>query len=190
MPSNFPDEVDVFRVVYDRDSAPTPADAIVLASDHNDIADAVTAVQEHLLSPAGSGGGSLADLAYAPGSPASYAISSTSFGDIDATNLKVTFEAPDSGIVWINVTIYKTNGPNSGNLVFRLHDGTNPVGLPSTVGYNMAEALLVHPVFRVAGLTPEQEYTFTLQARVTAGTSGVYADSTVPIIGRVVPGKA
>jgi hypothetical protein len=56
------------------------------------------------LSGPGGGGGALAVVSYASSSDSIIASPSTSFTDVDATHLAVTFEAPSSGNVVVRVT--------------------------------------------------------------------------------------
>lgn len=140
-------------------------------------------------SPVGSNE-TLADVSYAPTSAATFTVSSTTLVDVDATNAKITVKAPADGVVWIRTSLYKTNGPSAGSLIFALRDsGGTQVGQQQNVGYNMGEPLQVHPWFRIAGLTPGQSYTYYLQWRVTAGTSGLSASANAPLLMRADTGK-
>lgn len=112
----------------------------------------------------GEGGGLLAVTAYDPSSMATYT-TTTTLADMDATNLLVTFTAPDSGNVLIRLTcIAYPNG--AGTLYWGLRSGSTTV-IEAKVAADEATNVLDTRIkaFVVTGLTPGNSYTYKWAAR-------------------------
>lgn len=118
----------------------------------------------------------LAQTIYRPTNNASYSITSTAVGmaDVDATNLAVTFIAPLSGKVNIELECL-TVPPASATLFWGVREASALVaGTPQYVGFdsmNLGRARVTCPV---TGLTPGTAYTYKWAAKVGSGTGTMY----------------
>lgn len=108
----------------------------------------------------GAGGTSeLSRVVYDPVSEAVYTTSSSSFADVDATNLTLPdFEAPASGEVEVHVDMLCRIAGTNGVLQFNVRDGSGDIsGSDVYVGWNVTNIdtlIRYHTVMRVTGLTP------------------------------------
>lgn len=123
-----------------------------------------------------SGGGLLAQTHYKAGSDtATFNTTSTSFVDVDATNLAVTFTAPASGKVLVRLTAVCQN--NDGSLIAyaALREGSTNIGSQLyLLGFTSAAVVPMSVPFLVTGLTPGNSYTYKWAWRVTAGTTYMF----------------
>lgn len=113
----------------------------------------------------GNFGGVIAQTSYNPGTVQTVSTTSTTFADVDATNLTVTFVAPPSGEVLVTLTaVAGLVSAGSTALHWNLREGTADVaGTGMRVIYATGSANLQFGVaarFVVTGLTPGQEYTY------------------------------
>lgn len=124
----------------------------------------------------GGGGGILAAHAYAPATAADYSTTSTSFADVDAANMVLTFTAPTTGavviaatfdinmggstVLMVNLRNGTTNVANTARRIARRDGGTsNPLHMTSTAQW------------LVTGLTPGEPYSFKLGFARTEGSN-------------------
>lgn len=130
---------------------------------------------EDALTAAGGGAGLLAVATYNPGSATGYT-TTTSWADVDATNVKVTFVAPASGNVLVDVSaIVIIAGTNY--MFLSLRDGSSNVATSGYIAGSVNVAVRLNVKFHVTGLTPGQSYTYKLGASATSVSGGA------PIIG-------
>lgn len=123
-------------------------------------------------------GGLLGSQSYYPGSPGAIGTTtSSSYADVDATNAKVTFTAPASGIVIIRVSavVYTTA---SSAYAFGLHDGTSDIS-NTDYTFNLADQRTISVDWKITGLTAGSSYTVKLRHKRAGGTGtcGVYGGS-------------
>lgn len=121
----------------------------------------------------GGGGGLLAYTVYDPASEETKSTTSTSFVDVDAANLAVTFTAPSSGKVLIRLTALALLGTTATTRVYwNLCQGSNNIsGSAGVVTVYSHEHRISHAVV-LTGLTSGNEYTYKWGFR-----SGYYAHS-------------
>lgn len=137
-------------------------------------------------------------LAHKSHSPASnYAVSATSATDVDATNLVVTFVAPTSGSVLVDVACVVQQEP-TGNMFLYLRESSTTVAtrritnnnFSATAGSGGTDPALQNAVlarFEVTGLTPGSSHTYKLAASVSTGTGYLLLASAVgPILITVI----
>lgn len=120
-----------------------------------------------------SGGGPLAVKKHSPTSMASYSRSSSSFEDVDATNLLVTFTVPESG----NVLVKCSALGNAGGQPMRWNLREGGSDLPGTVCY-MGDANIgsrYESSVLISGLTPGQIKTYKWGYRAAGSTVNIYA---------------
>jgi hypothetical protein len=121
------------------------------------------------------GGGILAYKAYNPAVLATYTMTSATVADVDATNLAVTFVAPESGSVMVTLTALSGCSPAAINLAWCLRDGSSTV--TGTLGYVRSSSSLTSTTtysVPVTGLTPGTSYTYKWGHKVDpAGSSGL-----------------
>lgn len=99
---------------------------------------------------------------------------STSFVDVDATNLVVTFTAPASGIVLVRLEA-ASNQQTSGNHYWGLRDGSGDVAGTQAAICGVLGAFSRTPAtMRVSGLTPGTSYTWKWAWKVSSGTAGLF----------------
>lgn len=135
--------------------------------------------------PGGSGTTELlASVFHRPSSPDRSTTSSTSFADLDATNLAVTFTAPASGAVIVDLIgfVFKDVGATAGAMYhWNLRDTSGDIaGTNQVVSYSNSTAFAwrTATAMRVAGLTPGNSYTFKWGHKVSADTFGVLHSTT------------
>ena len=117
-----------------------------------------------------SGGGLLASTSRDHASIQSVATTSTSFADVDATNLAVTFEVPDSGevIVVMNAIV----GNSSVNSAFwGLREGGANVAGSDMSMWQIVGAARVTYHCKITGLTPGASKTWKWSHAVNGGAT-------------------
>lgn len=103
----------------------------------------------------------LAVKSYNPGSIASYAVSSTTVTDVDATNLVVTFTVPPSGNVLVAFDTLTTTYPGTSVYsIWSIREGSTTVASKYLYGTNSAENHHGSVLFYVTGLTPGDVKTY------------------------------
>lgn len=107
----------------------------------------------------------------------------------DITGLSVTFTAPPSGAVWLEVYVY-TLGQNTSasQPLLTIADSAN-AGKQSIGAGNMAAGALspsLNGRVKITGLTPGTSYTYKLRGRTASGTADLYASATSPASMRAV----
>lgn len=107
---------------------------------------------------AAAGGGVLASTSYRPGSNAGIS-AGTSFGDIDATNVAVTFTAPSSGAVVLLFGCYASAG--AANLSFNLRTAAGDVANTDQIVCNNSN-VYTPASWKITGLTPSNSYTYKI----------------------------
>lgn len=147
----------------------------------NDGADTITI--------AASGGGSsglLAVTSYRP-SAGQVTTTSTSFVDVDATNLVITFTAPASGAVLVTLNALG-RGTGGDDLYWNLRDGSGDISGTDMLAITGSTRMRFSGLCRVTGLTPGNSYTWkwgfcTNNAASTAYffRGGVYGPATMTV---------
>lgn len=133
------------------------------------------------IGPLGAGGGggisagSLIGLkAYNPATLATYTTTSSTYGDVDAANLAVTFTAPASGNVLVRLTVGLVKASDTSSVVvWALRSGTTTVpGTPTQVvnASNAGGMRATSAAMYVTGLTPGTSYTYKWAWRRQTGT--------------------
>jgi hypothetical protein len=121
----------------------------------------------------GGGGGLLASTAYLPGSLTSIG-ATTTWNNVDGANLLVTFTAPASGKVFVDLSAV-AESQNSSTLAWGIQSGGSNVAI-ADVNYNGTSSdlqlRLVCPLF-VTGLTPGNSYTYTFAHARTFGSTAL-----------------
>lgn len=137
--------------------------------------------------PSGGGGGPTALLAvkqHRPSTTASYSTTSTTYADVDATNLVVTFTAPASGQVLVRLNAYAATGASTG-LDWNLRDSVGDVANTGTATYSGGSVEFRRTVTMVvSGLTAGTSYTWKWGHRRESGTGGAttYAGLRFPAV--------
>lgn len=136
-----------------------------------------------------SASGPLAYVVYNPPTDAVYSTLSTSFIDVNATNLAVTFVAPASGKVLVRLTAL--TGIGGGDVGYwNLREGTS--NLAETASYMVVNSIeRASQAVVVTGLTPGSSHTYKWGFRVRVGglvdrTLYIYAGSADPMFGPAV----
>lgn len=125
-------------------------------------------------SAAAAGGGSgagqlLAYTSYNPASEATYTSSSSTFADIDSTNLQVTFVAPANGKVMVRLNGHSLSGPST-VIAWNLRDGAADVANTNVKASIQSVEVRASADIIVTGLTPSQSYTYRWGFARTVGT--------------------
>jgi hypothetical protein len=114
--------------------------------------------------PAASGGGGttdrLATVVYNPATLSSYSTTSTTIADVDATNLAVTFTAPASGSVMVELTGLAGQSGTTDFTRWALRSGTTTVKRNQVFGGTSGVNRTRTAKFLVTGLTPGASYTY------------------------------
>jgi hypothetical protein len=139
-----------------------------------DSAGAVTTVE----GGTSSGGGTSGPLAYTAYTSASaYTTSSTTAVQIDATNLKVTFVAPSSGRVMVDLSALAQGpaAPNYGE--WSLFESGAIISSTISQFLNSGGSIIIPAMTRMVltGLTPGSSHTYTWGWRVSAGSATIYS---------------
>lgn len=121
----------------------------------------------------GGGGGLLAVKQHYPAAQESKTTTSTSFVDMDATNLVVSFTAPASGKVLIRLSCHIYNSTANGTMYWNLRDASGDVAgtlmfVQQSPTANMQE--LKSTCVLISGLTPSTVYTYKWGGKVASGT--------------------
>ncbi len=138
----------------------------------------------NIVSASGGGGGTslLAVKTYNPVSQTklSTTANTTTFQDIDATNLAVTFTAPSSGQVLVKLTglVSRSGTSPSLDVFWNLRDtgGSNVAGTGGRVFTNTGLFISCSLTQTVSGLTPGNSYTWRWGHRASAAGSDWTAD--------------
>lgn len=119
-------------------------------------------------------GGLLADpVSYAAGSDSSYTTSGTSFGDVDATNVKITF-TPLLGAALLEVNLNVQPSATGVTVTFNLRDASGDVAGTAQVGAaNGAQVVRVTLRWYLTGLTPLTPVTYKLGWKVNSGNGAI-----------------
>lgn len=117
----------------------------------------------------------LAVTQYNPASLATLTTTSTTFVDVDATNLAVAFVVPDSGVVLVRlVGEVQTTG---GAMYWNLREGGSSIASSHGFMHGSATTLRLPFDVRIPGLTPGASLTYKWGWRVASGTGTLYAGS-------------
>lgn len=114
-----------------------------------------------------SDGGLLAYTAYDPGTLANYTTTSTTFVDVNATNLAVTFTAPSSGKVLVRLTATCQISGSGATMDWSLRTGTTDLATNFRVAATVNVEARSVPLI-ITGLTPGTSYTYKWSYRRTA----------------------
>ncbi|MCW2525533.1 MAG: hypothetical protein JWM76_393 [Pseudonocardiales bacterium] len=120
-------------------------------------------------------GHQLTAVSYNPGTAASYTTTLTTFADVDATNLAVTFIVPAAGKVRITVSALLWNSTQGQTVKLNLRDSSGDL---ANTGQSMtADSISGRFTYTqtVSGLTPGTSKTYKLGWRVTGGTGNLSA---------------
>lgn len=105
------------------------------------------------------------------------AVTSTTFVDVDATNLAVTFTAPSNGIVLVHLNAV-THHTTAGNDVYwGLREGTTDLAGSTGMVSGSARGRVTHTV-RISGLVTGSTHTYKWAHRVDAGEARLYRGGT------------
>ena len=120
------------------------------------------------------GDGQLAYVSYGPAGFTARSTNSTSFADVDATNLVASFVGPQSGFVWVMMSARVTVGGSAYS--WGLRSGTSLVaGSESIVsGTSLTQVRVTHR--RRLAVTPGQSYTWKWAHRLIAGATTASLD--------------
>jgi hypothetical protein len=124
-----------------------------------------------------SSGGIIAVHSYSPATQQTYSPTSSTYVDMDATNLAVTFVAPTSGKVMIQTEIgYSCAGGSL--LSIDLREGTSDLAGTQRVAANISSGVgliqgSVAPLWIISGLTAGSTHTYKLGMSRLSGTAGV-----------------
>lgn len=111
-----------------------------------------------------------------PGTAATYSTTSSTFTDLDPTNLAVTFVAPPSGKVLVRLTAVADKITAAGDHMWNLRDAVGDIaGTAMLVGYYINMLFARSTACVVSGLTPGQSYTWKWGQNAVGGTSRTYA---------------
>ena len=133
----------------------------------------------------GNPGTLLAQKVYPATGTGTYTTTSTSFAAIDATNLTVTFTAPSSGDVWIDMSAIFTI-PANDSITISVMNGASQIGGTCEVnGGTLSILLYLLARFLVTGLTPGDSYTLALAWKVSGSTGTIYYGASYPICVKV-----
>lgn len=122
----------------------------------------------------GAGGGLLGRTAFRPGAKSIKSYNATSFADVDAANLAVTFTVPDSGEVFVLLSGSAGSAADTTQTQWGLREGAADVpntGVAAGVGPYM-EGLT--RVIHVSGLTPGATKTYKWAYKTEVSGSHVY----------------
>lgn len=123
--------------------------------------------------------GLLATKKYSPSSNISIPISSTSFVDIDATNLVVTFVAPASGKVLVKLSVLFQLPGSGANTWWNLRaDSSNVVDSEIYIGNGASNAEYTEACVQIEDLSPGVVYSWKWGVKNSSGTSTVYVGRT------------
>lgn len=95
--------------------------------------------------------------AYAPSTESQYDNSTSTLSDVDATNLSVTFIAPPSGVVWVN--LQATAQRNNGGATWGIREGSTNIAR-IVFDFNSGSIFTHKLSFRIDGLTPGSSHTY------------------------------
>lgn len=124
-------------------------------------------------------GGLLAYVKYAPGSETIKTTTSTTFADVDASNLVVTFTVPSTGKVLVRVTAYRDLSNTAQYYLWGLREGSSDIASSVAQATRNSEAGMA--TILITGLTPGTSTTWKLSHAVTGGATGrtIYHDGAV-----------
>lgn len=153
--------------------------AITAAQVLEDIHDRITAnaadiatLEGHTHEPDATGA-PLATVVYRPVSTTSVVAGSTSYVTIDATNLRVTFAAPASGSVYVELSVRASaSDPSYAWALYDAASGGSLMGEVDSLAHSTASPVsaVVGPV---SGLTAEQSYTLYWRHKRGSGSAGL-----------------
>lgn len=132
-------------------------------------------------SPSIDSGGAGALLAYTEYDPAVLAAlsatSSSSFADVDATNLAITFTAPASGRVLVVLSASQQGGTAGTQVYWNLRTTAPADVADSDMSMNYGNNHIRRNTYRkrFTGLTPSSSYTWRWGHRGAGGTTYIYA---------------
>ncbi len=120
----------------------------------------------------------LATCVYDPGTTATYTTTSATLGDVDSTNLAVTFTAPASGNVVVNLQGRLTVSTTA-DTTWGLREASSQVGGLARILVTSAGEQYRAGIVYVSGLTPGTSYTYKWAWKVSGGaTLGIRAGQT------------
>lgn len=121
----------------------------------------------------------LAYTDYRPASDSTLSTTSLSYADVDATNMAVTFTAPPSGKVVVDLTAYCATSSSAVTQFWALRNGSTTVTGSETGVVASAQALRAAPSLLITGLTPGTSYTYKWAWKLgQAGTGYMYVGPT------------
>lgn len=121
------------------------------------------------------GSGLLASAIHNPGVLANYSINSTTFADIDATNMVITFTAPASGIVIVRLIAFCNGVTGSVTLGWGLRESTTDI---ATTVVSAIGPVRVSADFKLTGVTAGA-HTYKWSQASFGGVANTYAGGTV-----------
>lgn len=125
-----------------------------------------------------STGGVLASHTY---SAADKSTTSATIVDIDAANLAITFTAPASGKVIVDITAHFGHFGSSGGLTLFLREGSTTLATCVPIPAATLFDYIGGPQFKITGLTPGSSHTYKLSwHRGTAGTATMNCNTNCP----------
>ena len=128
-------------------------------------------------SAGGGGGGPLAVVRYTPGSDGAptYNTNSTSLVDIDATNAIITFTAPASGNVLVDVAM-SLHSASSNNTHLGIREGSSDIAGPQLV-INNSQIVCVRRSFYITGISAGS-HTYKAAWSVDGSAANIYLGPT------------
>lgn len=122
-------------------------------------------------------GAVLAATVYQPTTKQVKTTTSTSYVDVDATNLAVTFVAPASGAVFVTLEAESQNATGQ-NVYWDLRSGSSDVAGTKCQIFSSANYGTATKTMYVSGLTPGQSYTYKWGWKVSSSTGSLVAGGT------------
>lgn len=115
--------------------------------------------------------GVLASTTYNPAGNATPTTTSTTYVDVDATNILVSFRAPPSGKVRVTTSLYARNNTGGQVVKFNLREGSSDLtGTGQSVTDASTGARIAYEA-TVSGLVPGSVHTYKLGWRAVGGTA-------------------
>lgn len=126
----------------------------------------------------GSGGGSLASTRYNPAAVATTTASSTALTDLDSALLSVSFTAPASGKVQVDLSATVKGSAAATRSYWGLRSGTAEVPESLIMVHEGTVPARATASIIVTGLTAGQNYTYKWAAAASTGTTSLTAGGT------------
>lgn len=131
----------------------------------------------------GGGVGLIGLTQYHPAANIAISVTSTTFADVDATNLVVSFTAPPSGKVLVRLSALFSTPGSGQNSWWNLRSGSSDVVDSEVYLSNIAAstASFFSPSVRISGLTPGTAYTWKWGAKNSGGSANLYVGRTASV---------